>query len=128
MRPCASVEIFRPTSRRATRQFRSRVAHSLARLYVPEIDDRKALVVYFHGGDFVVGDLETHDWLCRRLAHDTHMRFLSIDYRLAPENPFPAGLDDAVETMRYVAAHRGEFATPRRATRSRWGTRPGPTS
>ena len=83
-----------------------------ARLYIPEIDDEKALVVYFHGGDFVMGDLETHDWLCRRLAHDTHTRFLAIDYRLAPENPFPAGLDDAVETLRYVAAHRSEFATP----------------
>lgn len=82
-----------------------------ARLYVPEIDDRRALVVYFHGGDFVMGDLETHDWLCRRLAHDTRTRFLAIDYRLAPENPFPAGLDDAVETLRYVSVHRSEFAT-----------------
>jgi acetyl esterase len=83
-----------------------------ARLYVPEMEDDRALVVYFHGGDFVMGDLETHDWLCRRLAHDTHTRFLAIDYRLAPENPFPAGLDDAVETLRYVAAHRDEFAAP----------------
>jgi acetyl esterase len=83
-----------------------------ARLYVPEVDDQRALVVYFHGGDFVMGDLETHDWLCRRLAHDTHTRFLAIDYRLAPENPFPAGLDDVVETLRYVAAHRSDFATP----------------
>jgi acetyl esterase len=83
-----------------------------ARLYVPEIDDQKALVVYFHGGDFVMGDLETHDWLCRRLAHDTHTRFLAIEYRLAPEHPFPAGLDDAVETLRHVATHRSEFATP----------------
>ncbi len=82
-----------------------------ARLYVPEIDDQRALVVYFHGGDFVMGDLETHDWLCRRLAHDTQTRFLAIDYRLAPENPFPAGLDDVVETLRYVAAHRSDFAT-----------------
>ncbi|HTT58572.1 MAG TPA: alpha/beta hydrolase [Acidimicrobiales bacterium] len=83
-----------------------------ARLYVPEIDDHRALVVYVHGGAFVMGDLETHDWLCRRLAHDTHTRFLAVDYRLAPENPFPAGLDDVVESLRYVSAHRGEFATP----------------
>ncbi len=82
-----------------------------ARLYVPEIDDGTALVVYFHGGDFVMGDLDTHDWLCRRLAHDTHTRFLAIEYRLAPENPFPAGLNDAVETLRYVAVHRADFAT-----------------
>ena len=83
-----------------------------ARVYVPEVDDGRALVVYFHGGSFVMGDLETHDWLCRRLAHDTHTRFLAIDYRLAPENPFPAGLTDAVETVRFVSAHRGEFAAP----------------
>jgi acetyl esterase len=81
-----------------------------ARLYVPEADDQTALVIYLHGGAFVMGDLETHDWLCRRLAHDTRTRFLSVDYRLAPEYPFPAGLDDAVETLRYVAAHRSEFS------------------
>jgi acetyl esterase len=83
----------------------------LARLYVPEGDEGRGLVVYFHGGSFVVGDIETHDWLCRRLAFDTNMRFLSIDYRLAPEHPFPAALDDAVDTLRYVATHLGEFAS-----------------
>jgi acetyl esterase len=80
-----------------------------ARLYVPAGDEGRGLVVYFHGGSFVVGDLETHDWLCRRLAYDTNMRFLSIDYRLAPEHPFPAALDDTVDTLRYVATHRSEF-------------------
>jgi len=82
-----------------------------ARLYVPHSDEGRGLVVYFHGGSFVVGDIETHDWLCRRLAYDTNMRFLSIDYRLAPENPFPAALDDAVDTLRYVFAHLSEFAS-----------------
>lgn len=81
-----------------------------ARLYIPQGDEGRGLVVYFHGGSFVVGDIETHDWLCRRLAYDTNMRFLSIDYRLAPEHPFPAALDDAVDTLRYVSAHRTEFA------------------
>lgn len=81
-----------------------------ARLYVPQGDESRGLVVYFHGGSFVVGDVETHDWLCRRLAYDTNMRFLSINYRLAPEHPFPAALDDAVDTLRYVSAHRREFA------------------
>jgi acetyl esterase len=81
-----------------------------ARLYVPEEEESTALVVYFHGGSFVMGDLETHDWLCRRLAFDTRLRFLSIEYRLAPEHPFPAALEDAMDVMRHVAAHRGEFA------------------
>lgn len=83
-----------------------------ARLYVPIGDEAKALVLYFHGGSFVVGDLDTHEGLCRRLAADTKMRFLALEYRLAPEHPFPAALDDARDSLRYVAAHRGEFADP----------------
>ncbi len=82
------------------------------RLYVPAGDESRGIVLYFHGGSFVVGDLETHDGICRRLAVDTAMRFLAVDYRLAPEHPFPAGLDDVADVMRYVAAHREEFADP----------------
>src|ERR1700689_3828730 len=80
-----------------------------ARLYVPFNDESKALVIYFHGGGFVVGDLDTHDALCRRISSDTRMRLLSVDYRLAPEHPFPAGIDDAVDTIRYVLANMGDF-------------------
>jgi acetyl esterase len=80
-----------------------------ARLYAPLGGESKALVIYFHGGGFVVGDLDTHDRLCRRLSSDTRMRFLSVDYRLAPEHPFPAGIDDAVDTIRYVIAHGSDF-------------------
>src|ERR1700722_12291070 len=83
-----------------------------ARLYVPFKDESKALVVYFHGGGFVVGDLDTHDALCRRLSSDTRMRFLSVDYRLAPAHPFPAAINDAVDTIRYVLAHLSEFDEP----------------
>jgi acetyl esterase len=83
-----------------------------ARLYVPFDDESKALVVYFHGGGFVVGDLDTHDALCRRLSSDTRMRFLSVDYRLAPEHPFPSGINDAVDTIRYVVANVTDFDHP----------------
>lgn len=83
-----------------------------ARLYVPVNDEASALVIYLHGGSFVVGDLDTHEWLCRRLAEDTRMRFVALDYRLAPEFPFPAALNDAVDAIRYVARNRDEFATP----------------
>lgn len=83
-----------------------------ARLYVPYDEETHALVLYFHGGSFVVGDLDTHEGLCRRLAADTKMRFLAVEYRLAPEHPFPAPLDDALDSMRYVAAHRDEFVDP----------------
>lgn len=81
-----------------------------ARLYVPEEEEGSALVVYFHGGSFVVGDLDTHEGLCRRLAARTRMRFLAIGYRLAPEYPFPAPLNDACDALRYVSAHVSEFA------------------
>ena len=81
------------------------------RLYVPLEERGDALVVFFHGGSFVVGDLDTHEALCRRMSADTSMRFLAIDYRLAPESPFPAGVDDAIDSLRYVDAHIDEFAT-----------------
>jgi len=84
-----------------------------ARLYVPEREESSALVIFFHGGCFVMGDLETHDWLCRRLAYDTRLRFLSIEYRLAPEHPFPAALEDAMDVIRLVAADRGTFGDER---------------
>ena len=80
-----------------------------ARLFVPAHEESSALVLYFHGGSFVAGDLETHDWLCRRLALDTRVRIVAFEYRLAPEHPFPAGLEDAVDAIRYVAARRGDF-------------------
>jgi acetyl esterase len=80
-----------------------------ARLYEPDGVEAKALVIYLHGGSFVVGDLETHDWLCRRITFDTRTPLLALDYRLAPEHPFPASLDDAVDSIRYVAAHRSDF-------------------
>jgi acetyl esterase len=83
-----------------------------ARLYVPTNDEGKALVVYFHGGGFIVGDLETHDALCRRLSTDSRMRFLSVEYRLAPEHPFPAAINDAVDAVRDVAVRIGDFDNP----------------
>ncbi|MDE3092455.1 MAG: alpha/beta hydrolase [Acidobacteriota bacterium] len=82
------------------------------RLFVPPVERSGALVVYFHGGSFVVGDLDTHEALCRRLSVDTSLRFLAIDYRLAPEHPFPAAIDDAIDTLRYVVRHVEEFAAP----------------
>lgn len=82
------------------------------RLYVPFAESLDVLVVYFHGGSFVVGDLDSHDGLCRRLALDTKCRFLAVDYRLAPEYPFPAAADDATDVTREVIGRLDEFAAP----------------
>ena len=74
-----------------------------ARLYSPgNTPSRAPLLVYLHGGGWVVGDLETHDQPCRFLAKHARIRVLSVDYRLAPEHPFPAAVEDAVAAVRHA--------------------------
>jgi acetyl esterase len=71
------------------------------RVYEP-LDPRGGTLIFLHGGGWVVGDVETHDPLCRRVANGTGARVVSVDYRLAPEHPFPAGLDDAEEVLHWL--------------------------
>ncbi|UXH80931.1 alpha/beta hydrolase [Roseateles amylovorans] len=78
-----------------------------ARLYAPTLRDDGAplpVLLYFHGGGFVIGSLETHDSLCRQLALRSGAAVIAVDYRLAPEHPFPAAVDDAWAALRWVAA------------------------
>lgn len=80
------------------------------RLYTPGgVKTPSGGLVYFHGGGFVIGDLETHDGHCRRLASLAGVRVLAVDYRLAPENPFPAGHDDALAATRWAFDHAAEI-------------------
>jgi acetyl esterase len=73
------------------------------RLYVPTAATTPGpLLVFFHGGGWVYGDLDSHDPLCRFLAERSGVRVLSVDYRLAPEHPFPAAYDDAVAAYRWA--------------------------
>jgi acetyl esterase len=81
------------------------------RLYVPAYTDPGPLLVYFHGGGFVVGDLDTHDNACRFLSRQAGVRVLSVDYRLAPEHPFPAGIEDAIAAFRFAVEHAAELGT-----------------
>jgi acetyl esterase len=76
-----------------------------ARLYRPSPDDGLGLFVYLHGGGWVLGSVETHDHVARGLAEESGCAVLSLDYRLAPEHPFPAGLDDAVAAASWAHAH-----------------------
>jgi acetyl esterase len=67
------------------------------------------LLVYYHGGGWVQGDLDTHDNVCRFLAVHAGTAVLAPDYRLAPEHPFPAAVNDALATLRYAARHAEEL-------------------
>ena len=62
-------------------------------------------VMFFHGGGWVLGGLDSHDTLCRELATQADVVLVAVDYRLAPEHPYPAGLDDCAAATRWVAAH-----------------------
>lgn len=79
-----------------------------ARLYTAA-HPSAACLVWFHGGGWVAGGLDTHDGFCRRLAASSEVKLLAIDYRLAPEHPFPAAVEDALAATRWAAAHAAEL-------------------
>lgn len=66
-------------------------------------------LVYFHGGGWVVGDLESHDVACRHYANGARCRVVSVDYRMGPEHKFPAAIDDSAAATRFVIAQAAEF-------------------
>lgn len=85
------------------------------RLYRPSGATGVGVLVYLHGGGWVIGDLDSHDNVCRALANGSGHAVLSVDYRLAPEHPFPAGLEDSFTALRWCAAHADELGVdPRR--------------
>lgn len=75
------------------------------RIYRPNDRRDKGALVYFHGGGWVIGSIDTHDDVCRKLAMLLDHVVISVDYRLAPEHPFPAPLDDCISATRWVHAH-----------------------
>src|ERR1700759_4091003 len=80
-----------------------------ARLYTPnklrQANGLSPGLVFFHGGGWVIGDLDTHDVVCRKLAHEAETIVISVDYRLAPEHKFPAAAEDAITATKWVAAN-----------------------
>ena len=80
-----------------------------ARIYTPKQlrkkDGLAPCLVFFHGGGWVIGNIETHDVVCRMLADEGELIVISVDYRLAPEHRFPAAVDDAITATKWVAAN-----------------------
>jgi acetyl esterase len=83
------------------------------RIYVPKDprrhDGLSPALVFFHGGGWVIGDLDSHDVVCRQLAVEAALIVISVDYRLAPEHKFPAAADDAIAATKWVAANAREI-------------------
>src|SRR4051794_19569775 len=89
-----------------------------ARLYVPRAllnGTGHPLLVFFHGGGMIFGDLESHDPLCRFLAEQAGVRVVAVDYRMGPEAPFPAGVEDTAAAYRWITEHADRLgADPQR--------------
>jgi len=81
-------------------------AQLLGRLYAPSTE-KLPVLLYFHGGGFTIGSVQTHDVLCRRLSHLAHCAVVSVDYRLAPEHKFPTAFEDAWDALQWLV-HGGE--------------------
>ena len=79
------------------------------RKYTPSDSSVMPVLIYLHGGGWTLGDLDSHDELCRRLARTTDCIVVSVDYRLAPENPHPAGLDDSLAAINWVVENAQSF-------------------
>lgn len=75
------------------------------RVYTPRSTGPHAVIAYYHGGGYVLGDLDGYDNVCRQLCRDSDAVVVSVDYRLAPEHPFPAAVDDAWRALRWIAEH-----------------------
>jgi acetyl esterase len=75
-----------------------------ARMYAPADGDRP-LLVFLHGGMWILGNLDTHDRFCRQLAHRAGVSVLAVDYRRAPEHPWPAAVDDAITAFQWAIAN-----------------------
>jgi len=82
------------------------------RIYTPHAlgAEPSAALVYLHGGGLVAGDLDTHDAVACALAHRGACRVVSVEYRLAPEHPFPAAIEDAAAAVRHISGHAGDYA------------------
>ena len=80
------------------------------RLYRSTDDSAAPLLIYYHGGGWVIGDLESHDDICRKLARDAKCSVIAVDYRLAPEHPAPASHEDCIAATKWIFANATSLA------------------
>jgi len=85
----------------------------LIRVYSSKAQSPSPALVYFHGGGWVLGDLESHDHVCRALANSVPCAVISVDYRLAPEHKFPAAVHDSYAATQWITDHAGELGVDR---------------
>ncbi|MCB9940527.1 MAG: alpha/beta hydrolase [Planctomycetaceae bacterium] len=88
---------------------RTIAGHVPVRVYWPTSGAELPVVIYYHGGGWVLGNLDTHDSLCRHLAKQAKCVVVAVDYRLAPDAKFPAAFDDCFDATAYVSQHAEEF-------------------
>jgi acetyl esterase len=101
-----------PIHRTADRRIPGPGGEIAIRIYTPreaQPGERLPVLVWYHGGGFVIGNLDTHDSACRLLANQADCIVVSVDYRLAPEFKFPAAVEDAVAALKLVALHATEI-------------------
>lgn len=79
------------------------------RIYTPVAADSQGTFVFYHGGGWVLGDLDSHDIACRELSNGLGMTLVAVDYRLAPEHPFPVGLEDSIAATRWALENLQEL-------------------
>jgi acetyl esterase len=94
------------------RRIRGPASDVAVRIYTPrelKTGDRLPILMWFHGGGFVIGSLDTHDSVCRMLANQADCVVVAVDYRLAPESKFPAAVEDCEAALKWVALHAVEF-------------------
>jgi len=104
------VEALEPVDRIDDRTIPGPLGAIPVRVYAPASSEPLPLLVYYHGGGWVIGDLDTHDGLCRKIANRANCVVVSVDYRLAPEHRFPAAAEDGYAAAAYIHAHTAEFS------------------
>jgi acetyl esterase len=101
-----------PIFRTEDRRIAGPGSHIPIRIYTPseiKTGEKLPVLMWFHGGGFVIGSLETHDSVCRMLANQADCIVVAVDYRLAPESKFPAAVEDCEAALKWVALHAVEF-------------------